>query len=642
MSHFAQITSIHPSKPFYLVNLLSLIFSGLAIGLSIILYALFGWSPTLLLIFLVAILFWLVILLNNRGYDRVGRLLFCLVPIWLTLLTSIIGKFENSLQSYIIYFDSRYILLATSILPGIVFDFKEKVALAVCLGSTFICLMLFDPIHNMMGVGYYQRGFDTKSYYYINYITAISLAALVSGVFILKWKHQLATDEALKALAKNLEVTHELQDSNHEMQALTEEMEAQNEELVQQQEELMTSQEAIAKANEVIAKQAQDLEKHNKHLEELIEEKSGDLLKTNQELIQSNNELRQFSFSVSHNLRGPVARLLGLTSLVQLNQSPADLDQSIQFIRHSAQELDNLLHDLSTIIDIRSDLYRVREKVRIEEKWQRCLALVGQEALGGIDLQTDFQERFVFGIRPMILSIFYNLVSNSIKYRSDKPVMIKVRSYASITGQTIIEVTDNGLGINLEKQGKDLFKLYKRFHVHVPGKGLGLYLVRTQMEINGGRVEVESQPNQGTTFRLVFPVLADMDKQVFFENDSAQLYYDAHINNTVIIWKKNVTSAEYRAAFESVLQTIEKYNTPGWIADLRNQGAIDSEDQRWFVENVLRVAAHKGLKRIAAIGFDDPMRKEYYKRMTEKTNEFGINMRVFQAMNQAVDWMKPG
>ena len=641
MGLLAAITTNQRSKPFYLVNLLSLIFSGLVIGLSIILYFLFGWSPTLPLIFLVAMLFWLVVLLNNQGHDKAGRLLFCLVPIWLTLITSIIGKFENPHQSYIIYFDSRYILLATSILPGIVFDFKDKVPMAICLGSTFFCLMLFDPIHNMLDVGYYQRGFDAQSYYYINYITAISFAALLSGVFILKWKHQVANGETQKALAKNLEVTHELQDSNHELQALTEEMEAQNEELVQQQEELITSQEAIAKANEVIAKQAQDLEKYNEHLQKLVEEKSGDLLKTNEELIQSNNELRQFSFSVSHNLRGPVARLLGLTNLIQINQSPADLERSIQFIHNSAKELDDLLHDLSNIIDIRSDLYRVREKVQLNDTWQHCLALIGEEALRGIEIQTDFKEEFVFGIRPMVLSMFYNLVSNSIKYRSEQPLVIKACSYNNITGQTIIEISDNGLGIDLAKQGNQLFKLYKRFHVHVPGKGLGLYLVRTQMEINGGRVEVQSRPNQGATFRLIFPEPADVDKQVFFENDSAQLYYDANINNTVIIWKKNVTSAEYRAAFESVLQTIEKYRTPGWIADLRNQGAIDTEDQKWFTETVLKVAASKGLERIAAIGFDDPVRKEYYERMIKKTSEFGIKLRVFHDMDVAVQWMKP-
>ena len=192
----------------------------------------------------------------------------------------------------------------------------------------------------------------------------------------------------------------------------------------------------------------------------------------------------------------------------------------------------------------------------------------------------------------------------------------------------------------MENQKDNLFKLYKRFHLHVPGKGMGLYLVRSQMEIMGGRAEVESKPNSGTTFFLQFPVPPDLDKQVFFENNSAQLYYDANINNTVIIWKKNVTSSEYREAYRAILQTIKKYNTPGWIADLRNQGVVDPEDQKCFVMNVLKPASENGPARIAAVGFDDPIRKVYYERMKAKTNEFGIELKVFDDMLNSVHWMK--
>jgi hypothetical protein len=204
----------------------------------------------------------------------------------------------------------------------------------------------------------------------------------------------------------------------------------------------------------------------------------------------------------------------------------------------------------------------------------------------------------------------------------------------------ILEVKDNGLGMDLKVQQNNLFKLYQRFHHHVSGKGMGLYLVRSQMEIMDGRVEVESEVDRGALFRLIFTVPPDLSKQVFFENDSAQLYYDALINNTVIIWKKNVTSAEYRQAFETVLQTIKKYNTPGWIADLRNQGVITSEDQKWFIANVLKSAAANGLTRIAAIGFNDPIRKEYYERMIATTQSFGINLSVFETIEDGINWMK--
>lgn len=159
------------------------------------------------------------------------------------------------------------------------------------------------------------------------------------------------------------------------------------------------------------------------------------------------------------------------------------------------------------------------------------------------------------------------------------------------------------------------------------------------MDIMRGTIEVESEPGSGTLFRLSFLVPQDPSKQVFFENDSAQLYYDAGNNNTVIIWKKNVSSIEYRKVFEAVLLTIKTYKTPGWIADLRNQGKIDSEDQKWFISTVLQMAYDNGLRKIATIGFHDPIRTEYYNRMVAVFEYLGIEMRVFDSMEKAVAWM---
>lgn len=629
------------SRAAYVTNVLAFSFAVLTFLLAGILIGLFGWAPTTPLVLLVGVLFLSVIVLSKQGYATASRLVFCLTPIWFTFLISILGKFAEEKQSYIIYFDARFILLVTSILPAIVFEFKERVPLIVCLASTFFCLIFFDPVHNLLGVGYYQRGFDVASYYYINYITFVSFVALLTGIFVLKWRHWKASDRAFKAIAENSRTNRRLHQRNEEMQNATHELEAQNEEILQQQEEMVTNQEMLEKANLLISQQKQQLQEYSQHLEKLVEEKSGDLLKANEELIKSNNELRQFSFTVSHNLRGPVARLLGLTRLMDTSARPEDVNQITTFIQQSASELDSILRDLTTIIDIRSELYRVREKINIHEEWSRAVALLGKQG-DDMEVHVDFDSPpYVFAIRPMVQSILYNLAGNAIKYRSpERKLILTARSRTVNIHQTVIEVGDNGLGIDLTKQGEHLFKLYKRFHLHVAGKGMGLYLVRSQMEIMNGRVEVESEPDRGTLFRLVFPVPSDLDKQVFFENDSAQLYYDAHINNTVIIWKKNVTSEEYRKAFDSVLLTIRKYNTPGWIADLRNQGVIAPEDQKWFVNNVLRSAADNGLKRIGTVGFLDPVRVEYYERMKAKTQEFGIELRVFEDMDSAVLWMK--
>ncbi len=624
-----------------ITNLLSKIFSALTLILAIIIYGLFGWGPTLPFIVLVSALFIGIVILNNTGYVNLGRLLFCLVPVWMTLFISILGKFTQEKQSYIIYFDIRYLLLATAILPAVAFDFQEKIKIAVCLGSSFVCLIFFDPIHNALGVGYYQRGFNVTSYYYINYITFISFGALCAGIFVLKWQNWKASQTLLASLDKNKAINQALQISNKQLAALAHETETQNEEIKQQQEEMKSSQEMLERASQIISQQKLKLEEYSLHLENLVEEKNADLVKANHELIKSNNELRQFSFTVSHNLRGPVARLLGLTKLMESSRDEEDLANITQYVYQSAAELDDILRDLTTIIDIRNELYRVREKIDLQEEWDRALSLLGEQSTRNAKISSDFsQHPHIYGIRPMVQSILFNLLSNSIKYQSPERVLeIQARSVTTNSGQIKVEVKDNGLGIDLKNQQENLFKLYKRFHYHVSGKGMGLYLVRSQMEIMEGRVEVESEVDKGALFRLIFTVSPDLAKQVFFENDAAQLYYDALINNTVIIWKKNVTSIEYRHAFEKVLQTIKKYNTPGWIADLRNQGVISAEDQKWFISNVLKTAAQNGLIRIAAIGFNDPIRKDYYNRMIATTEQFGITLQVFETLEQGIQWM---
>jgi signal transduction histidine kinase len=634
-----KLTEASGKREIYTTNLSSLIFSILGILLNFCLIYLFGWSPTMYFAFAVPVLFGLVILLNKQGYVNAGRMLFCIMPVFLIFVIAIWDKILLPNQSFLVYFDTRFLLLASAILPAVVFDVQERMQFWICIAWSSLLLLLYDPIHDWFHVGFYQRGFAADSYYYINYFIFISYAIIVSGVLILKGRHSQAQIEMLKALNENKKFNVDLNERNRELTHLTHEMEAQNEEILQQQEEMTTNQEMLAEANAVISEQKSKLEQYNLQLEKLVEEKSGDLAKTNEELIQSNNELRQFSFTVSHNLRGPVARLLGLTSLID-SLKAEEFPRIAKYIQQSSSELDSILRDLSTIIDIRSELYRVREKIDLEEEWNKARSLIGQNAFDNVQVEIDFESApYIFGIRPMVQSILFNLISNSLKYKSpDRKLHIQGRSWAFLE-QTMVEIRDNGLGFDMAAQKDNVFKLYKRFHAHVAGKGLGLYLVRSQIEIMNGRVEVVSAPDQGTTFRLAFPVPADLDKQVFFENPSARLYYDAMINNTFIIWKKNVTSSEYRQAFETVLLTLKKYNTPGWIADLRNQGAILPEDQKWFVENVLSVAASNGLKRIGTVGFNDPVRKDYYERMWNMTKEFNIELRVFTELESAILWM---
>lgn len=623
----------------YITNILSGIFSLLTLILFFILYLYFGWIKTSGYIISVGVIF-LVIIWINRRYYNFGRLLFCLAPVYLTLLISLYGKDSARYQTYINYFDSRFLMLVTTILPVVVFKLKERFKIGVCLASSFLCLMLFDPIHNLLGLGYFQSGFDARSYYYINYIVLISYAVLVFGAITLK----VITERAERLLNDSLSqlslVNNQLVSKNSELTNLNHAMEIRTEEMMQQQEELKVSRELIAEANRLISKQQEKLYTSNLQLEATVRDKSAALIKTNQELVRHNNELRQFSYTVSHNLRGPVARLLGLTDLMSKPLTQFERDEIAVMIQKSGHELDEVLRDLSLIIDIRNDLYQVREKISFKEEWQKTFAMLQDQIRPEYTIDVDFEgARFVFSLRAMIQSILYNLISNAIKYRDpERNLRVLVKTTTLPDNNIVLRVSDNGLGFDIENQRENLFKLYRRFHTHVDGKGLGLYLVKTQVDTLGGEIEVESEINRGTTFTITLPTPPDTSKQIFFESEAAQIYYDANLNNTVIIWKRNISSIEYRRAFQTVLHTLKTYRTPGWIADLRLQGKVESEDQIWFLSTVIPEAKHHGLKRIAAVGFKDPIRSDYFQRMKARTADLDIELSVFESLEDATAW----
>ena len=109
--------------------------------------------------------------------------------------------------------------------------------------------------------------------------------------------------------------------------------------------------------------------------------------------------------------------------------------------------------------------------------------------------------------RAYLESIFQNLLSNAIKYKHpERNPHIEFNS--KVTGKFIvITIEDNGLGIDLVKYGNDIFNLYKTFHNNENSEGVGLYLVKNQIESFGGTIDVDSKVNVGTKFTITFPNL---------------------------------------------------------------------------------------------------------------------------------------
>ncbi|SKB77724.1 PAS domain S-box protein [Dyadobacter psychrophilus] len=244
-----------------------------------------------------------------------------------------------------------------------------------------------------------------------------------------------------------------------------------------------------------------------KRAESQLLELNKNLQNYTEELIDSNKGLEQFSYIVSHNLRAPVANIIGLTGLLSQHKfSPTENEELLQGVLVNVRRLDDIVSDLNTILQVKREVSENKEPVQMQELVNNIRAsiynIIIQER---VEIQTDFSAiNNIFTLRSYLHSIFYNLIMNSVKYRQkDIDPVIRIKSEVN-NGDIIILFQDNGMGIDLKKKGGQLFGLYKRFHHHVEGKGMGLFMVKTQVEMLGGKINVTSTVNEGTEFRILF------------------------------------------------------------------------------------------------------------------------------------------
>ena len=320
-----------------------------------------------------------------------------------------------------------------------------------------------------------------------------------------KNKMLVERNETLDRLVKDK--TRDIQIQNEEILAQNEEIVAQNEEIRAHNEQLTWQQEEIQNTKGIIEKQASIIEAKNQQLTEEVTKQTQGLREANQELIAYNNRLEQFTYIISHNLRAPLARLKGLANIIKYTEDPSERDRIFEMAVQSSNELDHAITDLSTILNIDRSNTLVKSTVVLKQAIEKVLASLKNEieevgAQVFLDVHADTT---ISCLAPYVDSILNNLVGNAIKYRDPaRPLVIRIRSEEDETFVNIL-ISDNGLGIDLSKHSDNLFGLYKRFHLHVEGRGLGLYLVKTQLKAIGGKIEVSSKVGHGTMFSVYFP-----------------------------------------------------------------------------------------------------------------------------------------
>ena len=235
----------------------------------------------------------------------------------------------------------------------------------------------------------------------------------------------------------------------------------------------------------------------------LMEEKQSALVK---QLSAQNTQLLDFCNIVSHNLRGP---LINMSMLVEFIEESADAEEQkllVSKLNPVIESLNTTFNELVESIQIKQDLEIQSEKIKLKECLQRTLDGLEMEInKSRAKISIDFDEVPVIRYPPKYLSsIFHNLISNALKYHSpDRELRISVKA-EKIQDRVILTVKDNGLGIDLIKHHDNVFKIGKVFHKHPNAKGLGLYMTKAQVDAMGGTVWVESLPDQGATFFVVF------------------------------------------------------------------------------------------------------------------------------------------
>ncbi len=318
-------------------------------------------------------------------------------------------------------------------------------------------------------------------------------------------------DEKEKRAAELDVANKELAFQNDEKEKRAAELTIANKELIFQNDEKEKRAEELKIANKELIFQNDEKEKRDEELkiankELIFQNKQKE--KMTADLIQRNKDLEQFTYIISHNLRAPVANIIALSSrLQQVNLAENIKKQIAEGLFVSVKKLDEVIRDLNDILKVRQKVDESKQLINLTQ-FANDIHLSIEKMIENENavFVWDFSEaNEIVTIKSYLHSIFYNLISNSLKYRQlGIPPAIKIKS-EKLNNKIILTFKDNGIGIDLNNLSDQVFGLYKRFHTdRAEGKGIGLYMVKTQVESMGGKISINSIVNEGTEFKIEF------------------------------------------------------------------------------------------------------------------------------------------
>jgi len=216
-------------------------------------------------------------------------------------------------------------------------------------------------------------------------------------------------------------------------------------------------------------------------------------------------QLEEFNQIVAHNLRGPAGNIQMLVAEIEHADNENDRRECLQLLQSSSDGLIAIMEELIEILEVRGSKSLPFEECNFERLYKKTIQQFSAEVYAkGAVIETHFEINSISYSRIYLESIMHNLISNALKYTipGRKP-HISIKFYVE-EGKSCLSVSDNGVGIDLERHGAHIFKFRKTFHTGYDSKGIGLFMTRHQIESLGGRIYVESEPDKGSTFYIQF------------------------------------------------------------------------------------------------------------------------------------------
>ncbi|MCG2612092.1 PAS domain S-box protein [Flavobacterium sp. SM15] len=223
-------------------------------------------------------------------------------------------------------------------------------------------------------------------------------------------------------------------------------------------------------------------------------------------VTEQNKRLLNFSHIVSHNLRSHTSNIQSLINLIEMSEDEQEKNEMLGLLKSVSEALNETMDNLNDVVSIQTDIDPVNENLNLNKFINRTLEVLRNQIIKNeASVKNLISDNVNVNFNPAYLeSILLNFISNAIRYKHPerKPV-IELSAYPEGDYQ-VLEIKDNGIGIDLKKNGKKLFGMYKTFTNNPESRGIGLFITKNQIDTMKGKIKVESELNEGTTFKIYF------------------------------------------------------------------------------------------------------------------------------------------